>query len=144
LYQDFVTTGDWEVHSSGSLQESRVHSVRLLAALPAHQRTEMAVKCVDQELKLQESIRLEDFATHDMSTKLRRVLTWFFALTTAFFLLIFIGFVVAQAVFKLQIDGTLFDRVEHVFEVTLAGGLLSVLRFFFVQGKPKPKDKPRR
>jgi len=128
---------DSEVHSFTSLAASREYNLRLIRLLPDYKRLEMIPECVKQELKLQESIRSEDFTSHDISSKLRRYLTWFFSLATGLFLLLFLGILVGEAAFKWQVDKDVFNNVSHLLEIAFAAGLIAVFRFFFESKKTK-------
>jgi len=65
------------VHSLEALNRSRSNCQQLLRAFPEHEqfsRTEMARKLLEQELKLQESIRTRDYADREVAAKIRRYL----------------------------------------------------------------------
>jgi len=81
LTESYYTQLDFEsdsaVHSRGSLESSRDYCYKLLDVFPDQiSKVEMTRKLLEQEIKLQESIRNRDYSDRDITSKSRRGLAY--------------------------------------------------------------------
>lgn len=139
---------DWEhtetaalkepVHSLPSLEASRAAAASLLLQLDAEKRQEYLVKCLDVELKLQESIRAQTYSSGEQEGFLRRWVT--FALmgisTVLFLLIILLAF--GGAAFGWNVDVKLFETVAELMKYSFLASLSAIVLSLFPAGR-RPK-----
>lgn len=93
-----------EVHSMESLHASRIYNLQLLSLLPDYQRTELAVKCIDTELELQNSIKAESYFGAETRLSVAKVLTYTFTGAAILFVVVFFVVLILAQVIKGSVD----------------------------------------
>jgi hypothetical protein len=102
-----------------------------------YKKIEMATRCVEQELRLQESIRVHDYSASEITSKLRRWIAILFPASFVLFVALLFLLPIGNAIWGWRVDQELYHSIDILTRWAFGSSLGAIILYYFPKGKEK-------